>query len=36
LPFQTDDIAYLVGTSDAIRRAVPLFDALDESALLEP
>jgi CPA2 family monovalent cation:H+ antiporter-2 len=36
LPFQTDDIAYLVGTSDSIRRAVPLFDALDESALLEP
>jgi CPA2 family monovalent cation:H+ antiporter-2 len=26
-PFHVDDVAYLVGTSEAIRRALPLFDA---------
>jgi CPA2 family monovalent cation:H+ antiporter-2 len=28
-PFQVDDVAYLVGTSESIRRALPLFDEVE-------
>ncbi len=29
VPFEVDDVAYLVGTSEAIRRALPLFEVAD-------
>jgi CPA2 family monovalent cation:H+ antiporter-2 len=32
VPFAVNDVAYLVGTSDAIRRALPLFDVIDDAA----
>jgi CPA2 family monovalent cation:H+ antiporter-2 len=31
VPFEVDDVAYLVGTSEAIRRALPLFEVSADS-----
>jgi monovalent cation:H+ antiporter-2, CPA2 family len=31
VPFELNDVAYLVGTSEAIRRALPLFDVLESA-----